>query len=63
MKPRSRIEELGKQLELPTELIQNILNNTKHDNEHISFSVGPPNYSGGYYGTVSINDFNIPKKQ
>jgi hypothetical protein len=62
MKSRSRIEELGKQLELPTELIQNILNNTQYSTEHLSFSLGPPDYPGGFYGTISISDFDISKK-
>jgi hypothetical protein len=63
MRSRSQVEDLGKQLGLPTEQIQNILNNTQYNTEHLSFLVGPPMYCGSYYGTVSINDFNIPKKQ
>lgn len=58
---RSQIEEFGKQLGLPTEQIHSILNNTRHSNEYLSFSLGPPHYPAGYYGTVSINDFNIKK--
>jgi hypothetical protein len=63
MKSRFRVEELGRQLGLPTEQIQTILNNTKQETENLSFSVGPPWYCGAYYGTISINDFNISKKK
>ena len=59
----SRVEELGKQLQLPTEQIRAIQKTTKHSTEHLSFSLGPPHYSGSYYGSVSIKDFNILKKQ
>ncbi len=59
---RSQIEELGKQLGLNTKQIHSILNNPTHMNEQFSLSQGPPMYNGGYYGTISIKDFNIPKK-
>jgi hypothetical protein len=59
----SRVELLGRQLGLDTEQINAILDTNQHENEHLSFSLGPPLYSGGYYGTISISDFNIPKKQ
>lgn len=58
-----KIKRLGKQLGLDTKHIRNILNNTQHTTEQMSFSQGPPMYSGSYYGTISINDFTSPKQQ
>jgi len=58
---RSLVIELGKKLNLSSEQIQNILNTTQHTTEYLSFSLGPPHYPGGFYGCVSINDFNIIK--
>jgi hypothetical protein len=58
-----KIKRLGKQLGLDTKHIRNILNNTQHTTEQMSFSQGPPMYSGSYYGTISINDFTTPKQQ
>jgi hypothetical protein len=60
--PRSQIIELGKQLGLNTKQMHSILNNTSHTIEQLSFSQGPPMYGGSYYGTISINAFNIRKK-
>jgi hypothetical protein len=62
MRSRSLVEDLGKQLGLPTEQIQNILNNTQHSTEYLSFSLGPPGYGGGFYGCVSISDFDVVRK-
>lgn len=62
MDVRSRVEKLGKQLGLDTEQIHSILNKNQHDTEHLTFTLGPPMYSGGYYGTISINDFINLKK-
>lgn len=59
---RSQIVELGKQLGLNARQIRTILNETQHNTEHLSFSLGPPHYGSGFYGTVSINDFSISKK-
>jgi hypothetical protein len=59
---RSRVEDLGKLLGLDIDQIHSVLNNTQRDNEHLSFSLGP-GYRGSYYGTISINSFNIPKQQ
>jgi len=59
----SRVETLGRQLGLDTEQIHAILNTNQHEPERLSFSLGPPHYSGSYYGTISISDFTIVKKQ
>ncbi len=57
-----QIIQLGKQLGLDAEQIQSILRTTQQTTEHLSFSQGPPQYPGSYYGTISISDFNITKK-
>jgi hypothetical protein len=57
----SRVETLGRQLGLDTEQIHAIMNTNQQEPEHLSFSLGPPMYSGGYYGTISISDFNVAK--
>jgi hypothetical protein len=62
MKHQSQIFELGKQLGLTARQIHAILTTPRHTTEQLSLSLGPPFYSGGYYGTFSINDFNISKK-
>ena len=54
---RVKLLELGKKLGLNKENMDTILKDILPRNEHLSFSLGPPLYSGGYYGTVSINDF------
>jgi hypothetical protein len=54
---KSRIVELGRQLGLTTEQIHSIMESTPHSTEPVSLSLGPPHYSGSFYGTVSINDF------
>ena len=59
----SRVETLGRQLGLDTEQIHTILNTNQNENEHLSFSLGPPHYSGSYYGTISISDFTVAKKR
>jgi hypothetical protein len=53
----SQITELGRQIGLTTEQIHSIMDNTSHSSEPVSLSLGPPRYSGSFYGTVSINDF------
>jgi hypothetical protein len=58
MKKRN-ITELGKQLGLSTEQIHSVMDNGPHSTESISLSLGPPHYSGSFYGTVSINDFKF----
>jgi hypothetical protein len=59
----SRVELLGRQLGLDSEQINTIMNTDQHEPEHLSFSLGPPHYSGSYYGTISIRDFTQAKKQ
>jgi len=59
----SRVEELGRQLGLDAEQIHAIVNAPHDEPEHLSFSLGPPHYSGSYYGTISIRDFTPTKKQ
>ena len=61
--PLFQIVESGKQLELDIEQIDSILNDTQHTTEHVSFHLGPPLYGGAFYGAISINDFNILKKE
>ena len=58
----SRVEKLGRQLGLDTEQIHAIMNTNQHENEQLSFSLGPPYYGGGYYGTISISDFTFAKR-
>jgi len=55
---KSRIVELGRKLGLTTEQINSIMDDTLHDTEPVSLSLGPPHYPGTHYGTVSIIDFN-----
>jgi hypothetical protein len=59
--PHSQIVELGKHLGLDIEQIQFILNDTRHTTEHLCFSLGPPHYGAGFYGAISINDFDVSK--
>jgi hypothetical protein len=58
---KSQIIELGRSLGLTTEQIHSIMNDTLHDTEPISLSLGPRYYPGAHYGTVSIIDFNPPQ--
>ena len=55
---KSRIVELGRQLGLSIDQINSIMNDTSHNSESVSLSLGPPLYPGAHYGTISINDFN-----
>lgn len=57
-----RVERLGRQLGLDAEQIKAIINTTQQEPEHLSISLGPPHYSGSYYGTISIRDFTVAKK-
>jgi len=52
-----RIYRLGKQLGLNNKDIDKILRQTSSRNEQPSLTAGPDVYSGGWYGTISINDF------
>lgn len=56
---KSRIVELGRQLGFSPEQVYAIIDNTLHDTESVSLSLGPPHYPGVHYGTVSINDFDV----
>ena len=58
----SRVEQLGRQLGLDAEQINAIMTTTRHEPEHLSFALGPPHYSGSYYGTISIRDFTATKQ-
>jgi DNA-binding transcriptional MerR regulator len=53
----SQIAELGRQLGVTAEQIHSIMDDTLHDTEPVSLSLGPPHYPGSFYGTVSLNDF------
>jgi hypothetical protein len=53
----SELITLGKKLGLNEENIDAMLKDIPPRNEQPSFSLGPPGYFGGYYGTISINDF------
>ena len=54
-----KIADLGGQLGLPPELIDSIMDATPASEEPCLLSLGPPHYPGGFYGTVSRNDFDI----
>ncbi len=49
--------KFAKVLGLSKKEIDVVLNSMSTRNEQPSFSLGPPFYPGGRYGTVSINDF------
>ena len=53
----SELIALGKKLALNEENIDAMLKDMPTRNEQPSFALGPPDYLGGYYGTISINDF------
>ncbi len=53
----SELIALGKKLALNEENIDAMLKDIPTRNEQTSFTLGPPDYLGGYYGTISINDF------
>lgn len=53
----SELITLGKKLGLNGENIDAMLKDIPPRNEQPSFALGPPEYLGGYYGTISINDF------
>jgi hypothetical protein len=61
--PPFQIVKLGKQLGLDSEQISSILSNTQQFRERPFLRLGPPHYGGAFYGAVSINEFNIRKKQ
>jgi hypothetical protein len=54
---KTDIYTLGRTLGLSNRTIKTVLNQTPQGNEQTKFSFGPPHYGGGYYGTISINDF------
>ena len=54
--------KFGKKLGLNKKDIDNMLIEADPRNEQTSFSLGPPWYCGGYYGTVSINEFQYNSK-
>jgi len=53
----SELIALGEKLGLNEENIDAMLKDIPTRNEQPSFSLGPPDYFGCYYGTISINDF------
>jgi len=57
----SELIELGKKLGLFKKDIERILKDVIHINEQPCLTLGPwwdgGGYCGGYYGTISINDF------
>ncbi|MCK5030528.1 MAG: hypothetical protein KAR64_03590 [Thermoplasmatales archaeon] len=54
---KRKIYGLGIKLGLNKKDINDIMKDTSMRDEQTSFSLGPPGYSGSFYGTVSINDF------
>ena len=48
---------LGKKLGLTREDIAAMLRDMPAKTEQTTFDLGPGPYNGGYYGTISINDF------
>ena len=55
----SELIALGEKLGLNKENIDAMLKDIQPRNEQPSFTLGPPEYLGGYYGTISINNFKI----
>lgn len=58
----NKIENLyniGKNIGLKKTDLDNILHSEKNcsENIHLSTSLGPNPYGGGFYGTISIRDF------
>ena len=56
-KETSELIKLGKKIGLEKKDMNTMLKNILPRNEQHSFSLGPSMYNGGYYGTISINDF------
>ena len=53
-----RIYELGNMIELNIKDINSVLNDRLLIDEQLSLTAGPPPYNGGgFYGTISIKDF------
>jgi hypothetical protein len=53
----SRIIELGRQLGLSLEEIHSLMDDMVQDSEQLKISLGPPNYPGTHYGTISVDAF------
>lgn len=51
-----KIYQLGDTLELNKYEINAMLKD-KMPEKQVSFSLGPPSYGGGWYGTISIKEF------
>ena len=51
------VHELGNVIGLNKKEMNSILNDTLLKNEQLSLTAGPPPYNGGFYGTISIKDF------
>lgn len=54
---KRKIYGLGIKLGLSKKDINDILKDPSTRNEQPSFSMGPGGYGSGYYGTISIHDF------
>ena len=52
-----RVYELGYMIGLNKKDMNSILNDTLLRNEQLSLTAGPPPYHSGFYGTISIKDF------
>lgn len=50
------ISKVGRSLGLSDSEISSLMRGESLSNEQISLSLGPPLYSGGHYGVISIND-------
>ena len=54
----SKFIQLGKKLGLNKKDLEGMLKTVPMRDEQLLLSIGPPGYGGGgYYGTISINDF------
>ena len=56
-KTNASIDELGLMLGLEKKNMDQLLKEVSPRDEQVSFSLGPPLYTGGFYGTISVNDF------
>lgn len=54
---KRKLVKIAETLEISKHQIEKILQQTSTRKEKPSFLLGPYGYSGGYYGTVSINEF------
>jgi len=54
--PLVNILKLGRSLGLSDSEMTSLLRGASLEKEQACLSLGPPQYGGGHYGTISIND-------